>query len=1388
MLEGIGVFGVDRRQSRQVDQLTLTSFQREGEMSGSHVSDPGLLMKQITQNIMMLAMVLIADIVSAQQDIDINQILAPASCVSDVGPQSVTVQLINNGVTNLNGLPVTLEFSIDGGANFSFPEVFIPTTLNTTGNTESYTFSELANLNFGQAYAVVVRINPQVPGDNDLIDLLNTTVTVVNTDFAVSATTVAVGAQVNFTDTTMPLMNAWSWDFGDGNTSNAQSPSHTYTDPGDYTVTLDTSNGSCSGTNTQQISVEPLVPVPVPAMQVLTGEATLTCPQDNALALLGSEVGFDYYLRNDGDLSVVDGPVTGTGSALGFQTGVIGETADFHVFAANPGFALDFDGVDDDVVIPHSNDFNFSDGLTIEAWIQPDDITVGFQEIFRKENNGSDRMLLGFQDNGTILSFGIETSDDGYTELDVPINAADYNGQWVHIVATFDDPTNAMRLYRNGVELGNKASNGAMQTATSPSNGHIGSNSGATEFFDGQIAALRIWNTAPSTQTEVDDLLRTGQANLFTGQESGLVAYHAFYEGAGTVLTDVANNNHGIINDALWTTGMDGGVGAVVSNAVSITQVGTCEQVQYTLAKATGLQSLIINNATSAEAISQYFNAPQPITVYGAEFYAFKTAPAGPPVNLQLSLYLADTEFLPTGTPLATTNLSVAHGLGGGTLDEIRVTGVFSSSITVSQPYVIVVVNPSATDVSLVLNDYTAIPPDGGGEFLAGANISGNWLRGSDVSIGGMPLDADALFEPLVSYDLITDFIMTPAQDDGSHMVSLTNNSSPILSDRMYNQVAFLNAIDQSHEYDMGDGTVLAGPDASHTYRCGNTYQITKTDTLFGWQVDVTDSETKSWGNGAPFDSTVYVDLSASGTQTGCDWPNAFNSIQPAVDVSLSDGAILVAEGSYMITDEITINEPLNIRGGFPAGGGTQNIDNHPTIIDAFESITANRQRVINATHAADNLYLEGLTLQNGFDFSDGEGGGIRTTGDLRLLRVIIRDNNASNNAGDAFGGAIYTQTGHIMVANSQVIDNTVFGSSNASGGIYSVSGNVTLVESTLSGNEVLASTSFANGGGIVTSSGDITLVNSTVNNNRSRSESFIAEGGGLFSNDGVIYVVNSLIYANQAATDSLSSSGASGGGVRNNNGSVHLINSAVVNNTALSFSSSSSGGGVAATDINMQNSLLWDNLISNDGGVNFVPSEFSANVLTTSHSLIKSVDLTAENGLDASDPGFDPLFSDEMNGDYNLQLGSPLIDAGDINHLPADDFDVDGDADLTERIPLDLAGMTRELGMDVDIGPFEFQTEYLVGGQLTGLLFGNEITLQNNAGDDLNLMDNGAFVFSSPVAVGDDYDVTVLDQPNNPIQPCVVSNESGTISNQDITDVMVVCEVGNDLIFRDGF
>ena len=76
-------------------------------------------------------------------------------------------------------------------------------------------------------------------------------------DFSGTPTTGPAPLTVAFTDQSSNNPTSWSWDFGDGNTSTQQNPSHTYQSNGNYTVKLTVSNqyGSDSITKTDYISV-----------------------------------------------------------------------------------------------------------------------------------------------------------------------------------------------------------------------------------------------------------------------------------------------------------------------------------------------------------------------------------------------------------------------------------------------------------------------------------------------------------------------------------------------------------------------------------------------------------------------------------------------------------------------------------------------------------------------------------------------------------------------------------------------------------------------------------------------------------------------------------------------------------------------------------------------------------------------------------------------------------------------------------------------------------------------------------------------------------------------------------------------------------------------------
>ena len=68
-------------------------------------------------------------------------------------------------------------------------------------------------------------------------------------DFSASALKGPVPFSVDFTDQSTGSPATWSWDFGDGGTADVQNPSHIYTAPGIYTVSLTTTDGSSSTDN-----------------------------------------------------------------------------------------------------------------------------------------------------------------------------------------------------------------------------------------------------------------------------------------------------------------------------------------------------------------------------------------------------------------------------------------------------------------------------------------------------------------------------------------------------------------------------------------------------------------------------------------------------------------------------------------------------------------------------------------------------------------------------------------------------------------------------------------------------------------------------------------------------------------------------------------------------------------------------------------------------------------------------------------------------------------------------------------------------------------------------------------------------------------------------------
>ncbi len=86
-------------------------------------------------------------------------------------------------------------------------------------------------------------------------------------DFSFTPAHPQPGEEVRFSDNSTGEPTSWLWDFGDGQTSQQQNPSHSYTTSGSKTVTLEVSNASGNDSAVKEVRVK--IPVRRPSRRVV---------------------------------------------------------------------------------------------------------------------------------------------------------------------------------------------------------------------------------------------------------------------------------------------------------------------------------------------------------------------------------------------------------------------------------------------------------------------------------------------------------------------------------------------------------------------------------------------------------------------------------------------------------------------------------------------------------------------------------------------------------------------------------------------------------------------------------------------------------------------------------------------------------------------------------------------------------------------------------------------------------------------------------------------------------------------------------------------------------------------------------------------------------------
>lgn len=394
--------------------------------------------------------------------------------------------------------------------------------------------------------------------------------------------------------------------------------------------------------------------------------------------------------------------------------------------------------------------------------------------------------------------------------------------------------------------------------------------------------------------------------------------------------------------------------------------------------------------------------------------------------------------------------------------------------------------------------------------------------------------------------------------------------------------------------------------------------------------------------------------------------PFVYPTIQEGVDAAAEGDRVLVFDGTYTgpgnhDIDLGTRNIVIESRSGNPA----------VCIIDCQK---AGRAFLITGGQT-ESTRISGFTIKNGQASSGDNGGAIRVrSSQLTLSNCVFTANSAG------FGGAVYTDSsGGVQLTACDFSAN----SAQAFGGAIMVDHtSLRVVGCTFSKNTA----SIAAGGAIYgTAPTGLDIKNSSFTQNSSNNAGAIGIIGAKTGIDPTI--TNCIFSANQAAIN--------GGalGCIFTEGDTPIF---VVQNSTFSENTAGQAGGAVE---NGDNLTIINCIFRRDSA----PTSPELHQTSNTSASIEAVSCDIEGGLPAGviDGGGnidkDPLFvrvprtnGPDDPGDLSLRPDSPCVDMGNTALLPPDADDLDGDGNVSEPLPLDLANNARLVGGTVDMGAFE--------------------------------------------------------------------------------------------------
>lgn len=199
-----------------------------------------------------------------------------------------------------------------------------------------------------------------------------------------------------------------------------------------------------------------------------------------------------------------------------------------------------------------------TDDFTVEVWAKPESYGTGM--IFSRYTVASDDGMV-FQLNaaGQAIIYGAGTGNRTATSSLV-VNL----GKWTHLAGTLDMSAGTSTMYFNGISVTTTIA-GAGTSFTQSGDMMIGRAGTGTDYFDGKLSDLRVWNVV-RTATQIKD----NYNQQLVGNETNLVGY---WKLNGDFNDSTASANH--------LTGSGGAVATNVDNPMKSTEYAIVTKVAY---------------------------------------------------------------------------------------------------------------------------------------------------------------------------------------------------------------------------------------------------------------------------------------------------------------------------------------------------------------------------------------------------------------------------------------------------------------------------------------------------------------------------------------------------------------------------------------------------------------------------------------------------------------------------------------------------------------------------------------------------------------------------------------------------------------------------------------